>query len=216
MKTFLIIGMGSLGHHLVAELDKQDCEIMAVDMNEAKLEGLKANFKNVVSTPVCDCTNRSVLQGLGIEDFDVCFVCIEDYFQACLEITDLLKELGAKKLYTTANRDIEEKFLIRCGADRIIYPERDICRKIAGIECSQNVFDYINLSDDYSIFEIEPPKKWLGKNVIELDIRNNYNVNIIAYKKDDKIVPFSAGYIFKQGEHLLVLGAVEDLKKITK
>lgn len=216
MKSFLIIGMGSLGHHLLAELDKQDCEIMAADINEAKLEGLKANFKNVVSTPVCDCTNRSVLQGLGIEDFDVCFVCIEDYFQACLEITDLLKELGAKKLYTTANRDIEEKFLIRCGADRIIYPERDICRKIAGIECSQNVFDYINLADDYSIFEIEPPKKWLGKNVIELDIRNNYNVNIIAYKKDDKIVPFSAGYIFKQGEHLLVLGAVEDLKKITK
>ena len=216
MKSFLIIGMGSLGHHLLAELDKQDCEIMAADINEAKLEGLKANFKNVVSTPVCDCTNRSVLQGLGIEDFDVCFVCIEDYFQACLEITDLLKELGAKKLYTTANRDIEEKFLIRCGADRIIYPERDICRKIAGIECSQNVFDYINLADDYSIFEIEPPKKWLGKNVIELDIRNNYNVNIIAYKKDDKIVPFSAGYIFKQGEHLLVLGAVEVLKKITK
>lgn len=216
MKSFLIIGMGSLGHHLVAELDKQNCEIMAADINAAKLDGLKANFNNVVSTPVCDCTNRGVLQGLGIEDFDVCFVCIEDYFQACLEITDLLKELGAKKVYSTANRDIEEKFLLRSGADRIIYPERDICSKIAGIECSQNVFDYINLADNYSIFEISPPKKWLGKNVIELDIRNNYNVNIIAYKKDDKIYPFSAGYIFEENEHLLVLGAVEDLKKITK
>lgn len=216
MKTFLIIGMGSLGHHLVAELDKQGCEIMAVDMNEAKLEGLKSSFQNVISTPVCDCTNRGVLQGLGIEDFDVCFVCIEDYFQACLEITDLLKELGAKKVYSTANRDIEEKFLLRSGADRIIYPERDICSKIAGIECSQNVFDYINLADNYSIFEIEPPQKWFGKNVIELDIRNNYNVNIIAYKKNEKIIPFSADYVFKQGEHLLVLGATEDLKRITK
>ncbi len=216
MKSFLIIGMGSLGHHLVAELDKQNCEIMATDINEAKLEGLKLDFKNVVSTPVCDCTNRAVLQGLGVEDFDVCFVCIEDYFQACLEITDLLKELGAKKVYSTANRDIEEKFLRRSGADRIIYPERDICRKIAGVECSQNVFDYINLADNYSIFEIQPPKKWQGKTVIELDIRNKYNVNIIAYKSNDKIVPFSANYIFKENEHLLVLGSNEDLKKITK
>ena len=216
MKSFLIIGMGSLGHHLVAELDKQSCEIMAVDMNEAKLEGLKAAFKNVVSTPVCDCTNRTVLEGLGVEDFDVCFVCIEDYFQACLEITDLLKELGAKKVYSTANRDIEEKFLLRNGADHIIYPERDICRKIAGVECSQNVFDYINLADNYSIFEISAPKKWYGKNVIELDIRNKYNLNIIAYKCNDKIVPFSANYIFKETEHLLVLGSNEDLEKITK
>ena len=216
MKSFLVIGMGSLGHHLVAELDKQSCEIMAVDMNEAKLEGLKAAFKNVVSTPVCDCTNRAVLEGLGVDDFDVCFVCIEDYFQACLEITDLLKELGAKKVYSTANRDIEEKFLLRSGADRIIYPERDICRKIAGVECSQNVFDYINLADNYSIFEISAPKKWHGKNVIELDIRNKYNLNIIAYKSNDKIVPFNANYIFNENEHLLVLGSNEDLKKITK
>ena len=216
MKSFLIIGMGSLGHHLVAELDKQSCEIMAVDINEAKLDGLKTDFKNVVSTPVCDCTNRAVLQGLGVEDFDVCFVCIEDYFQACLEITDLLKELGAKKVYSTANRDIEEKFLLRSGADRIIYPERDICSKIARVECSQNVFDYINLADNYSIFEIEAPKKWQGKNVIELDIRNKYNVNIVAYKSGDKILPFNAEYIFNEEDHLLVLGYVDDLKKITK
>ncbi len=216
MKSFLIIGMGSLGNHLLAELDKQNCEIMAVDMNESKLEGLKSAYRNLVSTPVCDCTNRSVLQGLGVEDFDVCFVCIEDYFQACLEITDLLKELGAKKVYSTANRDIEEKFLKRSGADRIIYPERDICRKIAGVECSQNVFDYINLADNYSIFEILVPKKWQGKNVIELDIRNKYNVNIIAFKQGEKIIPFSANYIFKEDEHLLVLGSAEDIKKLTK
>lgn len=216
MKSFLIIGMGSLGNHLLAELNKQNCEIMAVDMNEGKLEGLKATYQNLVSSPVCDCTNRNVLQGLGVEDFDVCFVCIEDYFQACLEITDLLKELGAKKVYSTANRDIEEKFLRRCGADRIIFPERDICRKIAGVECSQNVFDYINLADDYSIFEILTPKKWQGKNVIELDIRNKYNINIIAFKHDEKIIPFSADYIFKEDEHLLVLGSSEDIKKLTK
>ena len=94
--------------------------------------------------------------------------------------------------------------------------ERDICSKIAGVECSQNVFDYINLAENYSIFEIEPPKKWHGKNVIELDIRNKYNINIIAYKSDDKIEPFTANYIFNETEHLLVLGSNEDLKKLTK
>ena len=213
MKSFLIIGMGSLGNHLCDELSRNNCEIMIADINPAKVENANPA---VVTARVCDCTNRNVLESLGVEDFDVCFVCIEDYFQACLEITDLLKELGAKKVYSTANRDIEEKFLLRSGADRIIYPERDICRKIAGVECSQNVFDYINLADDYSIFEIAVPKKWYGKNAIQLAIRNKYNINIIAYKSNDKIVPFSADYIFNESEHLLVLGSNEDLKQITK
>jgi trk system potassium uptake protein TrkA len=213
MKSFLIIGMGSLGYHLCEELSHNNCEIMIADINPAKLENVNSA---VVTSRVCDCTNRNVLENLGVEDFDVCFVCIEDYFQACLEITDLLKELGAKKVYSTANRDIEEKFLLRSGADRIIYPERDICSKIAGVECSQNVFDYINLADNYFIFEIEAPKKWHGKNAIQLAIRNKYNINIIAYKSGDKIVPFNANYIFKENEHLLVLGSNEDLKKLTK
>lgn len=212
MKSFLIIGMGSLGNHLCEELSKNNCEIMLADIDPLKLE---TTYSEVVSARVCDCTKREVLESLGVEDFDVCFVCIEDYFQACLEITDLLKELGAKKVYSTANRKIEEKFLLKNGADRIIYPERDICRKIAGIECSQHVFDYINVADDYSIFEIEPLKKWLGKTVMELDFRNRYNLNIIAYKTDGKIVPFfNADYTFKENEHLLVLGNARELEKI--
>lgn len=214
MKSFLIIGMGSLGHHLCSELNKNNCEIMVVDMKPEKVEDV---LQDVVSAKVCDCTKREVLKSLGIEDFDACFVCIEDYFQACLEITDLLKELGAKKIYSTANREIEEKFLLRNGADRIIYPERDISRRIAGIECSEHVFDCINVADGYAIFEIEPLKKWLGKTVIELDFRNRYNLNIIAIKVDNKISPnFKSDYIFKDNEHLLVLGHPTDLEKVMK
>ncbi len=214
MKSFLIIGMGSLGNHLCDELSKNNCEIMLADINPAKVENINSA---VVTARVCDCTKRGVLESLGVEDFDVCFVCIEDYFQACLEITDLLKELGAKKIYSTANRQIEEKFLLRSGADRIIYPERDICRRIAGIECAHRVFDYINIADDYSIFEIEPLKKWLGKTVMELNFRTRYNLNIIAYKKDGKIIPFfNADYVFTEGEHLLVLGNSKELGKIVK
>lgn len=214
MKSFLIIGMGSLGNHLCDELSRNNCEIMIADINPAKVENANPA---VVTARVCDCTNRNVLESLGVEDFDVCFVCIEDYFQACLEITDLLKELGAKKIYSTANRQIEEKFLLRSGADRIIYPERDICRKISSIECAEHVFDYINIADDYCIFEIEPQKKWLGKTVMELDFRNRYNLNIIAYKNNGTVIPlFTADYVFNPDEHLLVLGHKKELEKIIK
>ena len=214
MKSFLIIGMGSLGNHLCEELSKNSCEIMIADINPLKVENTSSS---VVTARICDCTNRSVLESLGVEDFDVCFVCIEDYFQACLEITDLLKELGAKKIYSTANRQIEEKFLLRSGADKIIYPERDICRRIANVECAEHIFDYINVADNFSICEIEPLKKWIGKTVLELDFRNRYNLNIIAFKKDGTAFPLpGAEYVFSSEEHILVLGNPKEIEKILK
>ena len=214
MKSFLIIGMGSLGNHLCEELSKNSCEIMIADINPLKVENTTSA---VVTARICDCTNRAVLESLGVEDFDVCFVCIEDYFQACLEITDLLKELGAKKVYSTANRQIEEKFLLRSGADKIIYPERDICRRIAGVECAKHIFDYINIANDFTICEIEPLKKWIVKTVLELDFRNRYNLNIIAYKKDDTVFPLeNAEYIFSAEEHILVLGNPKEIEKVLK
>ena len=177
MKSFLIIGMGSLGHHLCNELSKNGCEIMVADINAETMEDI---MPMVVSARVCDCTKLDVLKTLGVEEFDACFVCIEDFFQACLEITDLLKDLGAKKVYSVANRDVEEKFLLRNGADRIIYPERDVASRIAGLESAENIFDCINISAEYSIFEIEPLDKWIGKTVMDLDFRNRYELNIIA------------------------------------
>ena len=101
--------MGSLGHHLCNELSKNGCEIMAADIKAEKMEDI---MSMVVSARVCDCTKIEVLKTFGVEEFDACFVCIEDYFQACLEVTDLLRELGAKKVYSAANRDIEETLKI--------------------------------------------------------------------------------------------------------
>lgn len=214
MKSFLIIGMGSLGHHLCNELSKNGCEIMAADKNAEKMEDITSL---VVSAKVCDCTKIDVLKSFGVGEFDACFVCIEDYFQACLEITDLLKELGAKKVYSAANRDIEEKFLLRNGADRVIYPERDVASRIAGLESAENIFDCINISSEYSIFEIEPLDKWIGKTVMELDFRNRYKLNIIAIKSGGKVIPiFRPDYVFNENEHLLVLGHISDVRRILK
>lgn len=213
MKSFLIIGMGSLGHHLCNELSKNGCEIMVADINAETMEDI---MPMVVSARVCDCTKLDVLKTLGVEEFDACFVCIEDFFQACLEITDLLKDLGAKKVYSVANRDVEEKFLLRNGADRIIYPERDVASRIAGLESAENIFDCINISTEYSIFEIEPLDKWIGKTVMDLDFRNRYELNIIAVKKDGKVMPIRPDYMFTKEEHLLVLGHKKDVRRVLK
>lgn len=213
MKSFLIIGMGSLGHHLCNELSKNGCEIMAADINAETMEDI---MPMVVSARVCDCTKIDVLKTLGVEEFDACFVCIEDFFQACLEITDLLKDLGAKKVYSVANRDVEEKFLLRNGADRVIYPERDVASRIAGLESAENIFDCINISAEYSIFEIEPLDKWIGKTVTDLDFRNRYELNIIAVKTDGRVMPIRPDYVFTKEEHLLVLGHKKDVRRVLK
>lgn len=214
MKSFLVIGTGSLGRHLCRELANAGCEVMAVDTNEAAMADI---LNVVVSSRVCDCTKPEVIESFGVEDFDACFVCVGNAFQNCLEITDLLKTYGAKKVYSAADRDIEPKFLLRNGADKVIYPEQDIARRIAGMESSNSIFDYINISDDYAIFEIEVLDKWIGKTIIDIDFRKRYNLNIIAYKKGDEVHPELGGdYVFKADEHLLVLGHKEDVKRIAK
>lgn len=214
MKSFLIIGMGSLGHHICYEFIKNGCDVMVADISAEAMDDV---LGDVASARVCDCTRREVLADFGVDEFDACFVCVGDNFQNCLEITDQLRELGAKKIYSSCDRGIEEKFLLRNGADHVIYPERDIARRIAGSESSQSVFDCINLTDDFAIYEIAPLDKWVGKTVRNIDFRNKYNLNIVAFKDGDKVMPLSRNdYIFKKEEHLLVLGHIEDVKKVFK
>ena len=128
MKSILIIGLGRFGTHLCQDLAKLDNEIMIVDKDEASLEDL---LPLVVSAKIGDCTNEKVLKSLGVGNFDYCFVCIGENFQSSLEITSLLKDLGAKYVVSKANRDIHAKFLLRNGADEVIYPDRDIAEKVA-------------------------------------------------------------------------------------
>ena len=211
MKSFLIIGMGSFGHHLCRELSKEKCEIMIVDRESDKLEDM---LPYVVSAKVGDCTNPAVLKSFGVDEFDACFVCIGGDFQSSLEVTCSLKELGAKKVFSKAEEDIQAKFLLRNGADQVIYPEKDVARRLAISESSDSIFDCIDLSDGYSVYEIEPHPKWVG-NSMPLDFRKKYNLNILAVKKDGKIRPFSGpSYVFKKEEHLLVMGHIDDIRKV--
>ncbi len=214
MKSFLIIGMGHFGHHLCRSLAKMDCEIMIADKEEDALEDM---LPYVVSAKIGDCTNIEVLKTFDIPSFDTCFVCMGENFQNSLEITSLLKECGAKKVISKADRDIQEKFLLRNGADAVIYPEKNMAERFAVRESSEHIFDYINLGSDYSIFEIDMLDRWIGKTVKELNFRVKYNLAVLATKKGDHVTPVISGdSVFNEGEHLLVLGKEEDVRKLTK
>lgn len=214
MKSILMIGMGRFGTHLCMNLSKLDNEIMIVDQCEEKLEDL---LSYVTSAKIGDCTNIKVLESLGVANFDLCIVCIGNNFQSSLEITSLLKELGAKYVVSKANRDIHAKFLLKNGADEVIFPDRDIAEKLAVTLSADKVFDYIDLEDGYSIYEIAPLPEWIGKSILEVNFRAKYHLSIIGikYGEHTQILP-GAEYIFKTDEHLMVLGHQKDLAKIIK
>ena len=182
MKSILIIGMGRFGKHLCTNLARLGNQIMAVDENEETLEDM---LEYVVSAKIGDCTNEAVLRSLGIDNFDICFICIGNNFQSSLEITSMVKELGGRYVVSKANRDIHAKFLLRNGADEVIYPDRDIAEKMAVRYSANHVFDYIELTEEFSIYEIPPLPEWVGKSIIELSIRNKYRISILATKEGD-------------------------------
>ncbi len=214
MKSFLIIGMGHFGHHLCRSLAETECEIMIVDKEEEAIEDM---LPYVVSAKIGDCTNIEVLKTFDIPSFDTCFVCIGENFQNSLEITSQLKECGAKKVISKADRDIQEKFLLRNGADEVIYPEKNMAERYAVTESSEHIFNYIDLGSDYSIFEIDVADRWVGKTVKELNFRVKYSLVVLATKKNGEVKPVITGERrFEKDEHLLVLGREEDVRKLTK
>lgn len=208
MKTILVIGMGRFGKHLAVRLTELGSEVMIVDKQEEQINEL---LPIVTRAQIGDCTDENMLRSLGVGNFDTCFVCIGDNFQASLEITSLLKELGAKYVVSKADRAIHEKFLLRNGANEVIHPERDAALRAARKYSTRNVFDFFELTDDFSVFEISPPDSWIGKSIKQIGVRSRYNINIIAVKQNGKIIPVtSAEFIFKQNEHVIMAGNTKD------
>ncbi len=214
MKSFLVIGLGHFGQHLVKSLAKFDCEIMIVDKDESRVEEMMGYAD---SAKIGDCTNVDVLKTFDIPSFDSCFVCMGDNFQNSLEITSLLKDCGAKKVITKADKDIQEKFLLKNGADAVIYPDKNMAERYAVRESSEHIFDYISLDSDYSIYEIDVAERWVGKTVKELNFRVSYNLSVLATKINNKIHPVISGeHRFCADDHLIVLGTLDDVRKATR
>ena len=214
MKSILIIGIGRFGKHLTKNFSELGNEVMIVDKEEEKVNEL---LGLVTGAQIGDCMDEKVLQSLGVGNFDICFVCIGSNFQASLEITSLLKDLGAKHVVAKADREIHEKFLLRNGADEVIHMERDVALRTAKKYSAHNLFDYFELTNHYSVMEAAVPRSWVGKSIKELDVRSVYNINIIAVKSGDKFKPvIDADYVLSPDEHVIIAGDTKVCTRLLK
>lgn len=213
MKSILIIGMGAFGRHLAIKMTELKNDVMIVDKDAAIIDEMSTL---VTDAQIGDCTKEDVLKALGVSNFDICFVTIGDTFQSSLEITSLLKDLGAKYVISKASRDIQAKFLLRNGADEVVYPDRDMAEKLA-VRCSaNNVLDYFSITDEYSIFEIPIMPGWAGYTIEEVNVRRKYHINILLIKNGDSIMTMpKADYVFKEDDQIIVIGRSAEVLKFT-
>ena len=211
MKSILLIGLGRFGKHVAMHLNNLGHQVMAVDNSEERVEAV---LPFVTNAQIGDSTNGDFLESLGIRNFDVCIVTIGNDFQSSLETTSLLKELGAKMVVSRAARDVQEKFLLRNGADEVVYPEKQLAKWTAIRYSADHILDYIELDNDHAMFEIPVPENWAGRSIGQLDIRRKYNINIIGVKKCGKLeLSLSPEMVLAAGETMLVLGRNKDLQK---
>ena len=210
-KSILLIGLGRFGKHIAMKLNELGHEIMAVDHDEEKVNEI---MPIVTNGQIGDSTNELFLRSLGVDNYDVCIVTIGGDFQSSLETACLLKELGAKKVVSRAERDGQAKFLLRNGADEIVYPEKQLASWMAIRYSADHILDYIELDESCSIFEVSVPKEWIGKSILQIDIRKKYKVNIIAIKENGKInAMFAPDTVLTSKKTLLVCGEYKALKK---
>ena len=211
MKSVLLIGLGRFGRHIAENLYELKHQVMAVDKKEDRVNAVLDFVTNAV---IGDSTNEEFLKSLGVGNYDVCMVCIGDDFQSSLETTSLLKELGAKKVVSRAARDVHAKFLLRNGADEVVYPERQLAKWSAIRYTSDHIFDYIELGKEYSVFEIEIPNEWDGKTVSAIDIRGRFGINIMAIRHDGRLdINITPDMVLTAGCHMLVLGSNKSIEK---
>ena len=211
MKSILLIGLGRFGRHIAIKLDELHHQVMAVDKEDTRVDAV---LPFVTNAQIGDATCEDFLSSLGVGNFDVCIVAIGDDFQNSLEVTSLLKELGARMVVSRASRDVHAKFLLRNGADEIVYPERQLADWVAIRYSADHILDYIELDEEHAIFEISIPEEWIGKTIGQLDIRKKYDINIMALKTNDIMnLKISSDTQLLKGSTMLVLGETKHIQK---
>ena len=212
MKTILLIGLGRFGRHIARKLNELNHQVMAVDQNEDRVNAV---LPYVTNAQIGNSTSEEFLSSLGVRNFDVCIVAIGDNFQSSLETTSLLKELGAPKVVARAARDVQAKFLLRNGADEVVYPEKQMAIWTAIRFSSDHIADYISLGDDHAIFEVTVPDNWVGKSIGQLDIRKRYNVNLLAIKQGGKfsMTVITPDTLLPANSTILALGTHRNIQK---
>ena len=210
-KSILLIGVGNFGKHIARKFNELGHDVMAIDQDEERINDV---MTLVTSAQIGDSTNEDFLRTLGVDNYDVCIVTIGGDFQSSLETTSLLKELGAKKVVSRAERDGQAKFLLRNGADEIVYPEKQLASWMGIRYSADHILDYIELDGEHAIFEVTVPKEWIGMTVGQLDIRRKYKINIMGIKKNGKFsVSITPDTVLTEDKTLMVVGEYKALQK---
>ena len=211
MKTVLLIGISRFGKYIALQMNQLGHEIMAVDKNE---EVINEILPYVTNAQIGDSANIDFLKSLGIRNFDICIVAIGKNFQSSLETTSNLKDLGARLVVSRASSDVHAKFLLRNGADEVLYPEKQLAKWAAIRYGSNHIFDYIELDKQHAIFQVSVPRSWVGKTVGKINIRRNYNINIVALKTNGNAdVAVNTDSVLTENMTMLVVGEYKDLQK---
>ncbi len=211
MKSVLLIGLGLFGQHIARELSSLKHQVLAVDSDE---ERVNMALPYVTGAQIGDSTNEEFLRSLGVRNFDVCIVTIGESFQNSLETTSLLKELGAPLVVSRASNDVHAKFLLKNGADEVVYPERELASWTAIRYTADHILDYIELDGEYAIFEVAVPEEWDGKTVVQLDIRKKYGINILGVKTDGVLnMAVTPDTLLVYSGSVLVLGRRRDIQR---
>lgn len=214
MKSILMIGLGRFGRHMARKFIEEGNEVLAIEKDEERADSAIDIVQNI---QIGDARDERFMQSLGVDNFDICVIGIGDNFQSSLEITVVLKDLGAQFVLARASRDIHKKLLLRNGADFVVYGEREMAERLAVKFGADHIFDYVVLDSEYAIYEIAVPSFWYGKSIVEQSVRNKYHISILATKEDGKILPLPhPDHVFSPDETLIVMGDEKSIRDLTR
>lgn len=212
MKQFVVIGCGRFGSSVAKTLYEAGYDVLAIDKDEEIVQEVSNYTTHSVQI---DAIDEGALQSLGIRNFDVAIIAIGSDIQSSILITLMVKEMGVKYVVAKALNQLQGKVLTKIGADRIIYPERDMGIRVAQNLMSSNILDNIDLVPDYSVLEISVLKEWIGKTLQELNLKRKYGISIMIIKSGDSLeVSPDSSVKLKENDILIVLGHKEELKKL--
>ena len=210
MISALILGAGNFGYMLARQMNELGYEIMIADMREPMVN---AAMPYVTDAQIGDCTSPEFLRSLGVDNYDLCVVSMSENFQTSLEATSLLKELGAKRVISRAKNEVQEKFLLRNGADEVVYPEKQIALRLATKYASEQILDFIQFDGGYSIYEMAVPEEWFGKTLPHLDVRRKHDINIISLRRNNQMILPRPDDPFRPGDIVYAVGEMKNIQK---
>ena len=206
MKKIAVIGLGNFGYTLAVSLAKEGCEVIAIDTDKGKIQSIKDSVSQAV---LADAACKETLEKLGVGDVDAAVVCLGTRLDLGVMVTLFLKELGVGTIYAKAISDDHSRVLCLVGADKIIFPEKDEAQRLAKTVANPNVLEFVRLTEGYSVVEFPAPKKFHGRSLSELDLKNRFGIYVFAVRQphNSELQLFPpAGYVVRDDDTLIIVG----------